>query len=228
MNNLLKKRKKKHNKNSKILSNRAYNALFGATVLYGLILNYLLCAYGAGFVMSLNPIKFLLFSLFLEIIGIIISLRSKNPIFSFIGYNFLVISFGLLLSIILHEYGGVDSIIVKQTFLYTSIITGIMVILGVLYPKLFEKIRYILFINLSGIAITHIIILISNMDNTVISWITAIVYSLYIGYDIYISQAVKKTVDNAIDCSINIYLDIVGLLLEILKIIAEANDRKNK
>lgn len=227
MSNLLTKRKKirmqKHD-NDKILNQRLYNALFGIVVLYGLILNYLLCAYGLDFAMSIKPAILIISYFSLGVIGVILSSVSKNSIVSFFGYNLLVVPNGLVLSIVLQEYGGIDSIIVKQAFLYTAIITGVMITLGVLYPKFFEKIGRILFVALLGLVITCIIMFIFNIDNVIISWISAIIYSLYIGYDIYISQKFEKTADNAVDCAIDIYLDIIGLFINILEILEDADD----
>lgn len=229
MSSLLTKREKRRmqNKdNDKILKQRTYNALFGIVVLYGLIVNYLLCAYGVEFAMSINPVTLIISYLVLGVLGIILSIVSKNAIVSFIGYNLFVIPCGLVLSLVLQEYGGIDTIIVKQAFLYTSLITGVMITLGVLYPKFFEKIGRILFIAMLGLLITEVIMLIFNIDNILISWIAAIIYSLYIGYDIYKSQKVKKTADNAVDCAVDIYLDIIGLFLHILEILEEANKKK--
>ena len=116
MNNLLKKRKKRRmskNQNKKILSNRVYNTLLGVTILYGLILNYILCAYGLEFAMSINPVLLMIGYLILGFVGIIISIISERPSVSFIGYNLLVVPSGLVLTLALQEFGGLDSIIVK-------------------------------------------------------------------------------------------------------------------
>lgn len=222
MNNLLKKRKKRRlskNQNKKILSNRVYNTLLGITILYGLILNYILCAYGLEFAMSINPVLLMIGYLLLGFVGIIISIISEKPSISFIGYNLLVVPSGLVLTLALQEFGGIDSIIVKQAFLYTTIISGIMVLLGNLYPKFFEKIGGIIFAALIGLIITRIIAFICNFDNVIISWVAAIIYSLYIGYDIYRSQKLKKTIDNAIDCAVDLYLDIFGVFISLLDIL---------
>lgn len=230
MNNLLKKRKKRRmskNQNKKILSNRVYNTLLGVTILYGLILNYILCAYGLEFAMSINPVLLMIGYLILGFVGIIISIISERPSVSFIGYNLLVVPSGLVLTLALQEFGGLDSIIVKQAFLYTTLISGIMVLLGNLYPKFFEKIGGILFVALIGLIITRIIAFIFNFDNVIISWVAAIIYSLYIGYDIYRSQKLNKTIDNAIDCAVDLYLDIFGVFINLLDILDKENKKNN-
>ena len=230
MSNILTKRKKRRMQksvNDKILSQQSYNTLFGIVVLYGLIIDYLLCAYGVEFAMSINPIILIISYFAFEYLGLLLSIFSKKAIVSFIGYNLLVIPSGLVLSLVLQEYGGIDTIIVKQAFLYTSIITGVMITLGILFPKFFEKMSGILFIAVFGLLIAEIIMLIFNIENILISWIGAIIYSLYIGYHIYKSQQYKKTVDNAVDCALDMYLDIIGLFLYILDILGEAKDKSH-
>lgn len=229
MSNIFIKRKKarmQKSNNDKILSQQSYNALFGIVVLYGIISNYLLCAYGVEFAMSIKPVVLIISYLVLGILGVILSMVSQKAIVSFIGYNLLVIPSGLVLSLVLQEYGGIDTTIVKQAFLYTSIITGVMITLGVLFPKFFSKIEKTLFVALFGLVITEIIMLIFNIENILVSWIGAIIYSLYIGYDIYKSQKFERTADNAVDCAVDIYLDIIGLFLYILDILGEANEKK--
>lgn len=169
--------------------------------------------------MSINPVLLMIGYLLLGFVGIIISIISEKPSISFIGYNLLVVPSGLVLTLALQEFGGIDSIIVKQAFLYTTIISGIMVLLGNLYPKFFEKIGGIIFAALIGLIITRIIAFICNFDNVIISWVAAIIYSLYIGYDIYRSQKLKKTIDNAIDCAVDLYLDIFGVFISLLDIL---------
>ena len=51
----------------------------------------------------------------------------------------------------------------------------------------------------------------------------AALFSLYIGYDFYRSQQFAKTVDNAVDCALDIYLDIVNLFLALLRIFGNRN-----
>ena len=206
------------NSNYKVLDNRIYNILLGIMILYGLFLNYVLCKYGLSFVILINPLIVLICGFLIEILGIITSILSKKASISFIGYNLLIIPSGLMLSLLLQTYGGVDALIVRQAFLYTMIISCIMIILGIIYPKFFQKIYGILFIATIGILLAEAIAIICNIDNVLISWVSAIIYSLYIGYDIGMSQKYKKTIDNAINGAIDLYLDIYIIFLDILEI----------
>lgn len=221
------KAKRDLNSNAKILTNRTYNLLFGFVILYGLIVNYLLCTHGLEFAMTIKPIILIGSYIFCAILGSALAILSQKATISFLGYNFLVIPAGLVLSLALQEYGGIDSIIVKQSFLYTISITLVMITLGVIIPKVFEKMERILFVFSMGLFITYIIMIIFHIDNIIISWIASIIYSLYIGYDIYKSQKIKKTADNAVDSAINVYVDIIIVFLNILDILGKAKDKND-
>lgn len=227
MNNVSIKDNTKNNLNIKILTNRTYNLLFGFVILYGLILNYLLCTYGLELAMTIKPMILIVSYISFGVLGSTLAILSKKATISFIGYNLLVIPAGLVLSLALQEYGGIDSIIVKQSFLYTSSVIMVMITLGVIFPKLFEKLERILFISFMGLFITYIIIIIFHIDNIIISWIASIIYSLYIGYDIYKSQQINKTAVNAVDCAINVYVDIIVLFLNILDTLGKTKDKND-
>ena len=202
-----------------ILSDSAYNGLMGITVLYGLIMNAIMCYYCADYVNNLNPIVFIIGYFALTIAGTIISYKSKNPWVSFIGYNMIVLPVGLCVSLVVEEYGGLNGVIVQQAFMITAIITACMVVSGTIFPDFFHKIGGWLFVGLFGIVIVQIVSIFFHVYLGVIPWISAIIFSLYIGYDFIRSQDYKKTADNAIDCAIDIYLDIVNLFLDILQIL---------
>ena len=52
-----------------------------------------------------------------------------------------------------------------------------------------------------------------------LSSFAAAIFSLYIGYDMYRAQRYPKTADNAVDCAVDIYLDIINLFLRLLRIL---------
>lgn len=209
---------------SKVLSARTYNLVLGGVVLYGIIMNVILCATCKDAVMAMNPLAFLVGYFVSCIAGVLISTFSKNPIVSFIGYNLVVIPIGLALSITVEDYGGVDSAVVIQAFLYTAIITGCMIALSIVMPEFFSKLGGILLGSLIGLIIAEIVALFLGLDQIVISWVGAIIFSLYIGYDVYRSQQFVKTLDNAVDCALDIYLDIANLFLYVLEILGNNDD----
>ena len=54
----------------------------------------------------------------------------------------------------------------------------------------------------------------------VTDWIAAGLFSLYIGFDLYRSQQFPKTLDNAVDCALDIYLDIANLFIRLLRVMS--------
>ena len=63
-----------------------------------------------------------------------------------------------------------------------------------------------------------------HVQQQVTDWIVAGLFSLYIGYDIYRSQQYPKTVDNAIDSALDIYMDLANLFIRLLSILAKRDD----
>lgn len=54
--------------------------------------------------------------------------------------------------------------------------------------------------------------------------VAAAIFSLYIGYDWVKAQMYVKTVDNAVDSALDIYLDIINLFLQLLRILGSKNN----
>jgi FtsH-binding integral membrane protein len=55
----------------------------------------------------------------------------------------------------------------------------------------------------------------------IIDYIAAGIFSLYIGYDMYRASVIERNIDNAVDVALSLYLDIINLFLEILKILGK-------
>lgn len=202
-----------------MISDRAYNLIMGGVLLYGIIVNIILCATVGNVYEYINPIAFLIGYLVLCIVGILMSSKSDNPIISFIGYNFVVVPMGLVISTAVEAYGGMDSRVVTLAFIYTAIITGCMVGLSVVKPDFFASLGKFLFVAIIGLVVCELVLLLLGVDQIVTAWAGAAIFSLYIGYDIYRSQQFAKTVDNAVDCALDIYIDIANLFLDILRIL---------
>ena len=81
-----------------------------------------------------------------------------------------------------------------------------------------------LFIALIGLVIAQLLCMLFNIYPTIISWVAAAIFSLYIGYDWVKAQMYVKTVDNAVDSALDIYLDIINLFLQLLRILGSKNN----
>lgn len=205
-----------------IISDRMYNGTLLIVLLWGLLVNFILCSTVHDLYEHINPIVFLIGYVVLAIIGIIIANKSQNPWISFLGYNMIVVPFGLMLSTVIEAYGGIDSAIVRDAFLYTLLISTAMCAAAIAFPKLFEKLGGALLACLFGMIILEVVLLIFRKDNQIVDWIAAGIFSLYIGYDVYRSQQYPKTFDNAVDSAIDVYLDVANLFIRLLAIMARS------
>lgn len=211
---------------SLIISKTAYNAIICAVLLWGLLINYILCwkvgPYNNIFP-NMSPVAFLIGYVVVVLIGIGMTVKAKSPVISFIGYNLVVIPFGIAIATIVESYGGIDSAVVTQAFLYT-LLTAIGILATVIvFPKAFEKIGSAIGIALLGLIVAEILMLIFHVNQIWTSWIAAGLFSLYLGYDIYRSQQFPKTVKNAVASALDIYMDLANLFIRILEILGHSD-----
>lgn len=202
------------------LSSNTYNLVIGACLLYGFIVNALMVKFLSPLFMGMNPLIFLIGYFVLCLAGIFMS-RSKSPLMSFIGYNLVVVPIGALLSISLPGY---DSNLILSAIIITGIVVAIMMILATLFPTIFAKLGHALFIALSVSLIAQFIAMLLGYSGNAFNWIFVVIFSLYIGFDWYRAQQFPKSLDNAIDCVLDLYLDIINLFLRILQLLSRRND----
>ena len=213
---------------SAILSERTYNIALGAVVLYGIIMNILIVAFGteyaARLVSTVNPILLIVLYLGLVLAGSFISVKSHNPAISFLGYNMIVLPLGLLVALAVQGYGGIGSEVVVDAFMYTLGITLVIVGMSCLLPKLFLRMGGFLFAALLGMIVVEIIAVLFFGGTNWSAYVFAGIFSLYIGYDVQKAQLYPRTLDKAVDCAIDIYLDITNLFLRILSILGNSRN----
>ena len=200
------------------LSVRTYNLVIGLITLYGILANVLICYIIKDKLNDMNPILFIVGYFVLGISGILISSFSKNAGISFLGYNLVVLPVGAVVSMVVSTYVKSDSIgQVYQAIVYTAIITFVMIVLSIIFPNFFSKIGGFLFMCLIGLIIAEItaLFLFPGTQN-IFSWLGAILFALYIGHDHWKAQQFPKTLDNAVDSALDLYLDIINLFLRLL------------
>ena len=203
----------------KELTNSRFNLFLGLFILYGVLVNVLTSFLMAGHdFTSAQMIAVLVLSLVCGIAGVFVALKNDRPIVSFLGYNMLVIPFGLMLSMVVQLY---SPMVVFEAFFLTAMIMFVMIIAATIIPEWFEGLGTVLFIALIGLIIAEVICVFIGITPLWISAISALIFSCYIGYDWTMAQAGPKTLDAAIDSALNIYLDIVNLFLDLLRIVGD-------
>lgn len=203
------------------LNVRTYNLVLGVVVLYGFIVNAIMVATMSEFFTRMNPIVFLIGYFVSTLIGCFMAAGSHNYFVSFIGYNLVVLPIGGLLSICLPYYEGAD---ILSAMVATGAVVGVMMVWATVNPTFFEGIGRTLFFSLLLGLIAEIVATMLGYGGNFFNWLFILVFSLYIGYDWSKAQAYPKTLDNAIDSALDIYLDIINLFIRILEIMGKKDD----
>lgn len=202
------------------ISERAFNLIIGGMLIWGFLLNYLTVSlFGEQvirLVYDMNPFIFLIAYLVLVIVGNLMVVKG-GPALSFIGYTLIAAPVGMVICICVQ---GVPVSIVKSAVLVTSIVSLSFMIAATLFPGFFLKLGRVLLFSLLFMIVGELVcmLLFRGRAFVIYEWIGAALFSLYIGYDWARANTCARTVNNAIDLSASLYLDIVNLFLRILEI----------
>ncbi|MCU8088919.1 Bax inhibitor-1 family protein [Shewanella sp. SM21] len=195
-----------------------YNLVIGLTLIWGFAVNYwMVTNIDPEAIASVNPWIFFIGYFASCFFGIYLFQKSTNPIVSFIGYNFVVVPFGLIINMVVSQY---DPELVTEAIRITGLVTIAMMCLGTLFPAFFQKISGALTIALLLVIVVELIeVFIFNTHHGILDWIVVLIFCGYIGYDWGRANQIPKTIDNAIDSAAALYMDIINLFLRILRIL---------
>lgn len=199
------------------ISAAKYNLIIGSVLCWGFLVNWLMVRFiPHEAVTSIHWLTFLIGYFVCCLVGILLITKSGIPAVSFIGYNLVVVPFGLVINRAVHRY---DPELVLDAIRVTGLVTFVMMLLGSLLPVFFKRVKAALVIALLGvIAIELIEIYVFQIHHSFIDWVIVVIFCGYIGYDWARANAIPKTVDNAVDCAAALYIDVVNLFLRILRI----------
>ena len=211
-------RKINKKQSKELIDSVQYNLIIGVVLLWGFAGNWLMVNFIP--VQSIQSIDFRLFLLgyFAScFFGVYLFKNSTYPWVSFIGYNFVVVPFGLVINVVVSRY---NTSLVLDAMRITGFVTLIMMDLGATFPQFFEKIIGALTIALLAVIVVELIeVFILGIHHDIIDWIVALIFCGYIGYDWGRANRIPKTIDNAIDSAAALYMDIINLFLRILRIL---------
>ena len=201
-----------------IISATAYNLAIGLTLCWGFAINWwMVTMIDPQAIMDVNPWVFFIGYFASCFFGIYLFNKSNNPLVSFIGYNFVVVPFGLIVNLVVSQY---DASLVSEAIRITGLVTIGMMCLGSLFPAFFKKIAGALSIALLLVIIVELVeVFIFGIHHGIIDWIVVLIFCGYIGYDWGRANQIPKTLDNAIDSAAALYMDIINLFLRILRIL---------
>lgn len=198
---------------NKELTSKQYNLAIGLILLWGFAVNVIMCIFFQDIFITWNPTLVLIGYFITAIIGICMSVFSDNTIISFIGYNLVILPIGVVLSITLDDYYASS---VLYAFIQATLITILIIAIATIKQEIFESMGRILFICLTGAIIIEIIMMLIGINPRWWDWVVALIFCGYIGYDWVEAQNKYKTLDNAVDSAMDLYLDIINLFVRLL------------
>ena len=208
------------------ISERGFNLIIGGVLLWGFVLNYLMVAlFGAQIsrmMVTVNPLLFLV-GYFVMVIAGSVLLSKDSPVLSFIGYNLIALPIGVVVCACVT---GVPVSIVKSAVLVTAIVTLSFMIAATVFTGFCLSLGRVLFFSLLFTIVGGLIstLLFRVRGFVLYEWLSAGIFSLYIGYDWARANTCARTVNNAIDLAANLYLDIINVFLRILEIMSRRKD----
>lgn len=201
-----------------IVSDGTYNLIIGLMLTWGLLANWLIVrVIDPQTLIAVNPWVFFIGYFLSCFLGIYLFTKSSEPGVSFIGYNLVVIPFGLIVNIVVSRY---NPSVVLEAIQITALVTAVMMMLGSAFPDFFKSIARGLCIGLFvAILVELFMIFVLHRVSEWMDWAVALIFCGYIGLDWGRANQIPKTVDNAIDSAAAIYMDIINLFLRILRIL---------
>lgn len=198
------------------LSDRAFYFLIGAALLFGFFVNALEVMFLTDFFLSWNPTVFLIVYLVMVIVGCIMSVWSRNPVISFIGYCMVVLPLGAVLSIYLPAFTYKT---ITSAFLVTTFLSLFMIILALVYPRVFNSIFALLGIAVLVALIYQIVAIFTGFgNNTWVDWLIVLLFSAYVGFDVSLARVRPRTVNNAVASACAIYMDLIYVFIRLVAI----------
>lgn len=201
---------------------KKYNAVLGGVLLWGFLANALICFFTRSISLIDYAGPILIAYIVFALVGVLMT-RSRSAVVSFIGYNLVVIPLGFVLSLYISEF---EPLLVATVFLETAAVTLTMMLLSLIFPRLFLSLGRALGITLLIVIVVELVISVimyatgAFNENVflVIDGIIVVIFSLYIGYDWAMAQRRYRTVDAAVDSACALYLDVVNLFIRLLAI----------
>lgn len=211
------------------MTERAYNLTIGGVLLWGFIINALMCMFTGDFFTGLytaHPILFIIAYFVVAIIGIVVCKSYNGAGMTFLGYNIIVFAVGTLLAICVPQASNFS---IVNACVITVIVTLVMIVVSTIKPDVFLSMGATLFTCLGAAILIELFMLLFRIHIPTL-WDIAIVvlFCGYIGYDWAKSQTKRRTMENAINSCAELYLDIINIFVRLLGRSSSSNSRSSK
>lgn len=195
------------------LTTKKYNIVIGLVLLWGVSANAIVCACFQDIFLQWEPRAVFTAYSIMATVGVCISIFIENALISFIGFNLVILPLGVTLSIALRVL-GVSMIV--HTFSLATLITILLLVAAAVKPEIFNSAGDLLSVCLVAIVVVELVLNLSGgVPGKWWDGLVASLFSAYIGYGWGQAQDREKTLDNAIDSPVRLYLDFINLFIKI-------------
>lgn len=209
--------------NYRELPETTYNLAIGGLLLYGFVVNALICFFFQDFayyVSGSGLLVFLVAYIACVVLSVVLS-SSPNALVNFIGYNLLVLPIGLLLSL---SIAGLSMQTIQSALLGTGVFVVLMIAASYVRPDFFLSMGSTLGISLIVTVIAELVLLLLGFATGWIDYLVVAIFSLYLGFDWARANSCAPTARNAVLSATQIYLDIINIFVRLLSIISRRRD----
>ncbi|HIS53201.1 MAG TPA: US12 family protein [Candidatus Onthomonas avicola] len=209
--------------NYRELPETTYNLAIGGLLLYGFVVNALICFFFQDFayyVSGSGLLVFLVAYIVCVVLSVVLS-SSPNALVNFIGYNLLVLPIGLLLSL---SVTGLSMQTIQSALLGTGVFVVLMIAASYVRPDFFLSMGSTLGISLIVTVIAELVLLLLGFATGWIDYLVVAIFSLYLGFDWARANSCAPTARNAVLSATQIYLDIINIFVRLLSIISRRRD----
>lgn len=207
------------------LNQSAYNLTIGGLLLYGFLVNGIICYLAQDMIYYLSGGMFGLFMLLYfgcAILSVVLS-SSQSAVVNFIGYNLLVLPIGVLLSL---TVPGFSFQTIQSALIGTGVFVVLMVAASWAKPEFFLSLGATLRVALIVTLIAEIVLSLFGLAGNYFDYIVVAIFSLYLGFDWARANSCPPTLRNAILSATQIYLDIINIFLRLLMIFGRNSRRR--
>lgn len=200
-----------------VLSAKAFNAVLGGLLVYGFLLNALICGLFTRQIASLNPFVLVGGYLVASLAGILMANISQSAVIRFVGYNLLVVPSGMVIASVLPAYHFQT---VMHALVGTALIAGVMLAAAMIKPKLFEGLGPVLCLSLlSAIGVELVLLFVFHSSSIWIDIAVILIMAVFIGFDFLRANAGYRTLNNAVAFAMDLYLDILNIFIRLLSVL---------
>ncbi len=207
------------------IGDQRYNLTIGVMLLYGFLINAVLCFVFTDGVYKLigdaGTLLVVIGYFVLVFIGTFICSKAKSAGACFFGYNLIVLPMGVMITPLIHAY---QIGTVRYSFTVLCVITMVMIGLAVAYQNFFLSIGRTIMACFLVAFIAMLVLFAFNIDVGPFDYIFVGLFSLFIGYDWAVAQRVPKTSTNAVRSACMLYVDMINLLIRLLRILGKNRD----